>query len=142
MDDSQGLFGQLESGCPLPPVNPDDLKRVWHIAQTLNGLTDQTAAAGPGCVGIDAGFIAEQCEPATNVEAVVFRGALLQYLVQSGLLDEWREGDTLSDSVFQAGATFPVKIDAEFDLTAFIFRLRECKNSADNQFLGIHVVEE
>ncbi len=125
MGDSQNLFGQREPGCHTPPVDPDDLKRVWQIVQTLKGITESTAPAGKGCVGIDAGFLAEQCEPGANSQAVFIRGALLQYLVQSGLLDEWREGDTLSDSVFQVGATFPVKIDAEFDLSAFKNRLRD-----------------
>jgi hypothetical protein len=46
-------------------------------------------------------------------------------LYESGLLDEWREGDSLSDSVFQIGATFAVEMgNRGFDSDAFVSRLR------------------
>jgi hypothetical protein len=111
-------FESLESGAPLPPVNVDDLKRVWR---TVDVVTAEVGAQG---VGICARLIAEQCEPGANVHAVFFRAVLLQHLFQAGLLDKWREGNRPSDSVFQVGATFPMELGVQgFDPAAFIDRL-------------------
>jgi hypothetical protein len=38
--------------------------------------------------------------------------------IASGLLDEWREGKQLSDSIFQAGSTFPLTLGG--DTAAFV----------------------
>jgi hypothetical protein len=51
-------------------VNPDDLKRVWSLMQ------EAASDHGPG-IGIDAKIISQQCAPATDVNAVFFRGRLL-----------------------------------------------------------------
>jgi hypothetical protein len=117
-------FEHLKSGTPLPPVNVDDLTRGWDMVK--RAAMDQTAEVGvQGSVGIAARLIAEQCEPGANVLAVFFRAALLQHLFQAGLLDEWRKGDRPSDSVFQAGAAFPMEPGVQgFDPAAFIHRLR------------------
>lgn len=50
--------------------------------------------------------------------------ALLQYLIGEGVLDERREEDRLSNSVFHAGAPFPVQGSEKFDSTAFLGRRR------------------
>jgi len=111
-------FEQLESSSPVPPVSVDDMKRVWRMVHKLK------AEAGAQHFGIGERLIAEQCEPGANFQAVFFRVALLQYLFQAGLLDEWREDDGLSDSVFQVSATFPMELgDRGFDSAAFTSRL-------------------
>ena len=75
-------------------------------------------------MGIDARLIAERCEAGANLQAVFFRVALLQYLFHAGLLDEWREGARLSDSVFHLSATFPIELGVQgFDSAAFMSRL-------------------
>jgi hypothetical protein len=119
-------FDELESGEPLPPVSVDDMKRVWHMVDAVKRVVVELGAeAGAGTVGIDVQSIAERCEPEENFEAVFFRVTLLRYLYESGLLDEWREGDSLSDSVFQIGATFAVEMgNRGFDSDAFVSRLR------------------
>jgi hypothetical protein len=118
---------QLESGAPLPAVSVDDMKRVWHMIDTVHrDAVEQGIEAGAGGgVGIDARLIAEQCEPGANFQAVFFRTTLLRYLYEKGLLDEWREVDSLRDSVFQVGATFPMEPgNRGFDSAAFVGRLR------------------
>jgi len=119
-------FEALEPGSPFPAVSADDMKRVWRMAQTVKrDVNDQTQEATAQNVGFDARLIAGQCEPGANIYAVFFRTALLRYFLDEGLLEEWREGDTLSDSVFQVGATFPMELgDRGFDPEAFISRLR------------------
>jgi hypothetical protein len=75
--------------------------------------------------GIDAKIISQQCAPATDVNAVFFRAALLQRLFQSGLLDDWREGSEPAALVFRIGAVFPMEKGIQgFDPVDFIERLR------------------
>jgi len=58
-------------------------------------------------VGWDVSLINRQCSPGDPL-AVFFRVALLRPLLQSGLLDNWRDGDRPRDVVFQTLATFPL----------------------------------
>ena len=110
--------GSFESRTPLFSVNPDDLKRVWSLMQ--KAISDH----GPG-IGIDAKIISQQCAPATDVNAVFFRAALLQHLFQSGLLDDWREESEPAALVFQVGAVFPMEQGIQgYDPVDFIERLR------------------
>ena len=124
VQDRMGDSRSLESGTPLSPVNTDDLKRVWYMVQrvTMDQPAEERAQGG---VGIAAPLIAEQCEAGADVIAVFFRAALLQRLFQSGLLDNWREGDVPTDTVFQVGASFPIEQGVQgFDPAAFVERLR------------------
>ena len=73
--------GPPESGTPLPPVNADDLKRVWGLIRNM--VVDH------GVSGIDERMISRQCEAGADGNAVFFRAALLLYLFQSGVLDDW-----------------------------------------------------
>jgi hypothetical protein len=110
--------GPLESGDPLPPVNADDLKRVWDLMRKV------IADHGTG-VGIDARIIAQQCAPGGDVNAIFFRAALLQHLLQSGELDDWREGSEPGALVFRVGAVFPMEQGVQgFDPADLIERLR------------------
>jgi hypothetical protein len=116
-------FGSLESGTPLPPVNADDLKRVWYMLQQVT--TGKPAEVGAQGVGINAELIAEQCGAGADVPAVFVRVALIQYLFGAGLLDKWREGNGPTDRVFQVGATYSLEQGVQgFDPAAFIERLR------------------
>jgi len=120
------FLAQLESGAPLPQVSADDLRRVWHLTRTLKAEACQATGKEASSVGIDARLIAGQCQPGADFQAVFFRGSVLQYMVQEGLLDEWTEGDTLKDSVFEVAASFQMKLgDRGFDPEAFIGRLRD-----------------
>jgi hypothetical protein len=64
--------------------------------------------SGPGTVGFEIALIAQQCGEGADPVAVFFRTALLQSLLQTGLLDVWRDGDRLYDVVFEAIAAFPL----------------------------------
>ena|SRR5215469_2966017 len=108
--------GTLESDTPLRPINADDLKRVWGLIRDL--------IADYGVRGIDERMISRQCGPGADVNTVLFRAALVQYLFELGLLDDWREGNELATSVFQVGAIFPIQQGVGFDAADFIKRLR------------------
>jgi hypothetical protein len=117
-------FGSLESGKPLPPVNADDLKRVWHLIQQV-AIDRPVESGSQGGVGIAAKLIAQQCEAGADVFSVFFRATILQHLFQTELLDKWRDGNEPGDAVFQVGATFPMELGEQgFDPGAFLERLQ------------------
>lgn len=91
-------FGTLESGTPLPPVSAHDLKRIRDLIQDPKG---QPTVREVGSVGLSARMISETREPGADVIAVFFRAVLLQHLFQTGLLDDWREGNEPADLVFR-----------------------------------------
>jgi hypothetical protein len=106
----------LRSDTPLSPVVADELKRVWDLIRSV--------IAGGG-TGIASKLISEQCSPGADANAAFFRAALLQYLFDAGLLDDWREGNEPTALVFQVRANFPMEQGVQgFDPTDFIARLR------------------
>jgi hypothetical protein len=118
-------FESLTSGAPVPPVNPDDVKRVWRFIWEAVGGRQAAEGEASAAIGFDVGLIAQQCGPGADVLAVFFRTALLQPLLREGMLDDWREGNELRVSVFGAAATFPLQNGIKsFDPKAFIERLR------------------
>jgi hypothetical protein len=97
------------------------LKRAW-------GLIQRTIADYGASVGINASLISDQCDPGADVNAIFFGAALLQHLFQSGLLNDWREGNEPSGVIFQLAATFPMEQGVQgFDPGEFIERLRSEK---------------
>ena len=94
------------------------MKSVYRLIQST------IASHGAG-VGIGAELIAQQCAPGADVNAVFFRAALLQYLFQSGHLNEWSEKNEPAAVVFHAAATFPMEQGIQgFDPAKFIAWLR------------------
>jgi hypothetical protein len=97
-------FESLSSGKPVPTVDAGDMKRVWELTSEVA----RSHSATPGSVGLDVRLIASQCSEGADALAVFFRVALVRPLLDSGLLDNWRDGDRPYDVVFQALATFPL----------------------------------
>jgi hypothetical protein len=125
VSESRSLESLLESR-RLPPVKADDLKRVWELMRRVKA---EHGGQGVG-VSIDVRFISQQCDPSADVIAVFFRVALLQSLLQAGLLDHWREANEPRALVFQVGATFPLDQCVQgFDPADFIDRLRSEEQS-------------
>ena len=111
---------------PVPPVNADDLKRVWDVISSFAGICQNPEAREPrGAFGIDLRLLEPHCEPGSDVTAVSIRAFLLRGFLKVGLLDDWREGDGLRDTAFRVAATFPIEHGVErLDLTGFLERLR------------------
>jgi hypothetical protein len=61
-----------------------------------------------GSVGWDIKLIAGQCSQDADAIAVLARVVLLRAVLQSGLIEEWRNGDRPHDVVFETLATFPL----------------------------------
>lgn len=97
-------FESLSSGKPVPTVDASDMKRVWELTEEAA----RSLSVTPGSVGLDVRLIASQCSEGADPLAVFFRVALLRPLLDSGLLDNWRDGDRPYDVVFQTLATFPL----------------------------------
>ena len=97
-------FESLLSGKPVPPVNVSDMKRVWE----LTSEAPHGKSAAHASVGWDVRVIAGRCSQAADPLAVFFRVALLRPLLESGLLEEWRDGERPHYLVFQTLATFPL----------------------------------
>jgi hypothetical protein len=104
----------LASGKPVPPVNADDLKRVWYAIRDIMGACQITEDHVPGqSVGIDPRLLEPYCESGADVTAISFRAFLLRVFLQTGLLDEFREGHELRDTVFRVAAVFPMEQGVE-----------------------------
>ena len=94
----------LLSGKPIPAVDPSDMRRIWELISEA----PPPESAGVGVRGWNANLIADQCSQGADPLAVFYRAALLKPLLESGLLDNWRDGDSPHDVVFQALAAFPL----------------------------------
>ena len=97
-------FASLSSGKPVPPVAASDMKRVWELTSDASTVKSES----PGSVGLGVGLIAGVCSQSADPLAVFARIALLKSLLESGLLDEWRDAERLHHVVFQTLAIFPL----------------------------------
>ena len=119
-------FRVSNEGDPIPPVDPEDLKRRWNARKER--LTCDAARAG-------------QSQEADRV-AVSHRFRMLSMLEgfnQGQLLAPWKHGEDLDDAVFGVAATFPMrplrqdvyKVPGDsmwgFDPNAFVKKLIEEK---------------
>jgi hypothetical protein len=116
-------FKTYAEGEPIPPVDPEKLKRRWKI--TIPWTREALEAAW-------------QLE--ADISAVSSRDGMIRMLVrynQGQLLAPWRHGEELHEAVFRIAATFPLRhlgpqhymISGDerygFDPNAFVQRLIE-----------------
>jgi hypothetical protein len=85
-------FRTYNEGDPIPPVNPDDLKRRWNIKRPWT-LEDLQAAWGHEA----------------DSSAVSSRYRMIGALTCYKLLTPWQHGKELDDAVFRIAATFPLR---------------------------------
>jgi hypothetical protein len=123
--DLPGPFQEISKGAPIPPVDAEDLKRMW-------GLYREAGMRGAGAMSFR--VLEEVCSPGANVGAVWSRHSMLSMvLLCSEFLAPWQNGEELNDVVFRVAATFPMEgmkrgvvySEWPFDLDAFLDRLRE-----------------
>jgi hypothetical protein len=128
---SHSFYENLRSGVPAPPVDPDDLKRVWEFVRTVRARlssrqSETGATAGFEPFGIDSDLLVKHCSPGANVAAVMFRCQVMQLLVQQGLLAPWLHGENPDEFLFQVFATYPVHI-GEFDTVSLLEHVRRAR---------------
>lgn len=85
-------FKIYAEGEPIPPVDPEDLKRRWNIKPPWTAGALQAAWS---------------CE--ADSSAVSRRDGMVRTLVVYKLLEPWRHGEELDDVVFRLAATFPIR---------------------------------
>ena len=108
-------------GRPVPAVRADDLRRIWSF---LISMQTADTKAQEGSTSVSLKLLAGLCDPHANVLAVWFRAALIETLHREGRLDRWRQGDSLTERVFEITASFPLPQGPEkFDLDALMAAL-------------------
>ena len=91
---------------PIPAVDPEDMRRIWPLFEFLE------EEKGEGATGIDVRLLAEHCSAGANVVAITARVALAKFLLkQQGLLDAWKEGDSLRPQVFEVIAKCALSLE-------------------------------
>jgi hypothetical protein len=78
-----------EPNDPIPPVDPDNLRRVWNVKPPWTAHSRD-----------------EACSPGADVSAVVRRHSMLQTLTTLNLLAPWTHDGHLDEAVFRLAATF------------------------------------
>ena len=124
MASPRSFYENLRSGVPAPPVDADDLKRVWEFVKAVRRRGETDAVRHGGSVGIQADLLAEHCSPGANVPAVMFRCQFLQLVVEQGLLAPWLHGGEPDEFLFQVFAAYPVHV-GEFDTASLLRHIRE-----------------
>jgi hypothetical protein len=114
-------FKTYADGEPIPSVDPEDIKRFWHVKPPWHTGNDVQSASSPGA----------------DVAAVFRRWAMIDTLTTYNLLTPWQHGEDLDDAVFRIAATFPLREHRSkpymitgdehfgFDPNAFVQRLVE-----------------
>jgi hypothetical protein len=113
-----GAFQDLAAGAPIPPVDPDDLRRI-HAA-----YTEESKPHTQANVAIGTAQLASLCGRGASVAATSLRSALLRILVGRGLLAQWQHGTELHEAVYKVAAT--ISLDGpQLDPDDFIQRLKK-----------------
>ena len=93
-------------GRPVPAVRADDLRRVCSFFAAMQA--PDTEAEQGSTTSVSLKLLAGLCDPHANVLAVWFRAMLIETLLGEGRLDRWRQGNSLTDRVFEVTASFPL----------------------------------
>jgi hypothetical protein len=84
----------------IPAVNPLDIQRLWSL---------QSEHSAGSAVGYSVEAILQNCESeSADPIAVWARTSLIFFLLQMGVLENWRTNDGPSKAVFEAAAVFPL----------------------------------
>lgn len=122
-------FKTYAEGEPIPPVDPEDIKRKWEFERTHSR------------VGIDGWKLLQDLQaalsPGADIPAVSHRCEMIRTLTHFNLLAPWQHGEELDETAFRIAATFPIRelshrnymIPGDeyfgFDPNAFVQRLIE-----------------
>jgi hypothetical protein len=126
-----GLFAH-PPGEPVPIVDPEDLKAVWHIQEKARAHAEQTgmqAATG-------AHFIKASCKPGADVESVSYRAMMLLIIAKYAATEiaDFSKDGKLADGVFGVAARIPMKwIGVGVDHKGFPFDMDEFKRQLQSE---------
>ncbi|PWT91842.1 MAG: hypothetical protein C5B55_07450 [Blastocatellia bacterium] len=117
LESFRALIKAAERGAPIPPVNPDDLRRLHDTHAAIS----RRYPGKDGVVTVDS--IARVCSSGANLPAVWLRYTRLRLLINEGILTEWQRSTGLDDTVYEMAATIPMK-GFQLDQEAFLRLLR------------------
>jgi len=103
-------FGEdFNGGAPVPPVDPEQLKRYWiGINRIIESMSPRDGTGGLGAI---AGISLLSGTPTiSEYLSVSMRVDLLRALSERGVLRDFERDGELSESSFQAAATMPMNI--------------------------------
>ena len=117
----------LASGKPVPPVNADDLKRVWYAIRDMTGVGQTTEDHVPGrTVGISTRLLEPHCESGADVTAVSVT------VVSAGSAS--RKAGWIPTAAARSQATFRMNKTVRAECSSFpigrAFRRRRCSSIA------------
>jgi len=100
----------LNRGAPIPTVNASDIEQLWYAMPRINAdfPPRPNVATGMGVVasyGVDAAV-----DRPEEFFSVSQRYQLLSFLVEKGVLNEYKHGEELDKRVFRAAATMPCNL--------------------------------
>ena len=107
-EEIQEFHKAINAGAPVPVVDPEQLKRLWHgISRTIEMLAAQNRERG----AIAGASLLSGTPTATEYFSVAMRENLVRALYDRGVLREFEQDGELLDSVFQTAATMPMSIE-------------------------------
>lgn len=97
-------FNHYAEGEPIPPVNPEDIKRMWDYERTH---TKVNSVGWQWLQGLKAAL-----SPEAEFSDVTSRHGMVKTLAsydKGQLLAPWHQGEKLHEAVFRIAATFPLQ---------------------------------
>jgi hypothetical protein len=126
LESIRSFIKAAEAGAAIPPVDPDDLKRLHDLGVE----TTKRCCGKDGILSVES--MVRACGSEADLPAVWMRHTHLRSMVRKGLLEEWEQGTDLDDSVFRLAATIPIR-GMELDGEAFVLLLREITAAASHR---------
>jgi len=105
--ETHGLEAALErikAGAPIPPIEPSQIERAWERLSRIRRETLQNATVGLTAVCGNSEFAPKN--PDEQI-ALSIRYALLDALIERGVLDAYMNDASARQHVFVAAATIP-----------------------------------
>ena len=103
--DMNAATEQINAGASIPPIDPALIERVWQAVSGIPRPSGRHVSIGLGAVASGDPTLAPTT-PDQQV-ALMVRNAMLDALVERGVLDEFMQDASLRKKVFQAAATLP-----------------------------------
>lgn len=107
MDDMEGLEGaahRLNAGAQIAEVEPSLIESMWKALSRIPRTEGQPTASGHTAVKLDPELAPRSPEQKL---AMMARYALLDALIERGILDDYMKDETLQRKVFKAAAQLP-----------------------------------
>jgi hypothetical protein len=94
-------FKNYAEGEPIPPVDPEDIKRMHEYERT------HSKVGANGCQWLQG--LQAALSPEAEFSDVSSRHGMIGRLTIYKLLDPWQNGEELHEAVFRIAATFPLR---------------------------------